>query len=135
MNKINKIIMKKKNTILIKGFYFCNLILLIFYLFPGSLLGYFFYKNIHIQPQITKDFMISSNHFYIFFILSVIGILAYCNTNKIYLLIKYLFLMSIILEFFHIIIPNREFEWVDLIGNTIGVAVVIIFYKIKKKYE
>ena len=43
--------------------------------------------------------------------------------------------MSIILEFFHIIIPNREFEWVDLIGNTIGVAVVIIFYKIKKKYE
>ena len=135
MNKINKIIIKKKNTFLIKGFYFCNLILLIFYLFPGSLLGYFFYKNLHIQPQITKDFIISSNHFYIFFILSIIGILAYRNTNKIKLLIKYLFLMSIILEFFHIIIPNREFEWFDLLGNTIGVAVVIIVYKIKKKYE
>jgi len=127
--------MKKINIILIKGFYFCNLILLIFYLFPGSLLGYFLYQNIHIQPQIINDFIISSTHFYSFIILSTIGILAYCNTDKIKFLIRYLFLLSIILEFFHIIIPNRSFEWIDLSGNIIGVAVVVIIYKIKKKYE
>ena len=135
MNKINKIIMKKINSILIKAFYFYNLLLLIFYLFPGSILGYFLYKNLHIQPQITKDFIISSNHFYVFFILSTIGILAYRNTNKIKILINILFLLSIILEFLHIIIPNRSFEWIDLFGNIMGVVVVVIIYKIKKKYE
>ena len=135
MNKINKIIMKKINSILIKAFYFYNLLLLIFYLFPGSILGYFFYKNLHIQPQITKDFIISSNHFYVFFILSTIGILAYRNTNKIKILINFLLLLSIILEFLHIIIPNRSFEWIDLFGNIMGVVVVVTIYKIKKKYE
>ena len=134
MNKINKIIMKKKNTILIKGFYFCNLILLIFYLFPGSLLGYFFYKNIHIQPQITKNFIVSSNHFYVFMILSTIGVFAYSKTIKLNILIKYLFLLSIILESLQIIIPNRSFEWINLFGNISCIIVVIIIYKIKKKY-
>jgi VanZ family protein len=104
-------------------------------LFPGSILGYFFYKNLHIQPQITKDFIISSNHFYVFFILSTIGILAYRNTNKIKILINFLLLLSIILEFLHIIIPNRSFEWIDLFGNIMGVVVVVTIYKIKKKYE
>ena len=127
--------MKKINSILIKAFYFYNLLLLIFYLFPGSILGYFFYKNLHIQPQITKDFIISSNHFYVFFILSTIGILAYRNTNKIKILINFLLLLSIILEFLHIIIPNRSFEWIDLFGNIMGVVVVVTIYKIKKKYE
>ena len=91
------------------------------------------------QPQITKDFsildlLIASNHFYAFFILSLIGILAYKNTQKINSLIKYLFLLSIILEFFHMIIPNRGFELSDLLGNISGVIVVIVIYKIRGKY-
>ena len=45
------------------------------------------------------------------------------------------FLLSIILELFHIFIPNRAFELRDLFGNIIGVIVVVIVYKIKKKYE
>ena len=86
-DKINKIIMKKINNILIKGFHFTNLILIIFYLFPGSIFGYFLYDNSSIQPQITKDFsfsdfLISSNHFYVFIFLSTIGILAYHNTKQ-----------------------------------------------------
>ena len=77
------------------------------------------------QPQITKDFsildlLIASNHFYAFFILSLIGILAYKNTQKINSLVKYLFLLSIILEFFHMIIPNRGFELSDLSLATSG---------------
>ena len=126
--------MKKIDNILIMGFHLVNFILIIFYLYPGSIFGYFLYNNPSIQPQLTRDFFISSNHFYVFIILSTIGILAYHNTKKINFLIKYLFLSSIFLEFFHIIIPNRGFQWSDLFGNIFGVIIVIIIYKIKDKY-
>tara|TARA_B110000263_G_scaffold226397_1_gene218003 strand:+ start:370 stop:753 length:384 start_codon:yes stop_codon:yes gene_type:complete len=126
--------MKKIDNILIVGFHFVNSIFIIFYLYPGSIFGYFLYNNPSIQPQLTRDFFISSNHFYVFIILSTIGILAYHNTKKINFLIKYLFLSSIFLEFFHIIIPNRGFQWSDLFGNIFGVIIVIIIYKIKDKY-
>ena len=127
--------MKKKDIFLIKAFHLANLMLIIFYLFPGSIFGHFLYNNTSIQPQITRDFLISSNHFYVFIILSTIGILAYRNNKKINFLINYLFLLSIILELFHIIIPNRGFQFSDLFGNIMGVIVVVIVYKIKKKYE
>ena len=127
--------MKKINSILIKGFHCTNLILIVFYVYPGSILGHVLYNNSSIQPQITRDFLISSNHFYVFFFLSIIGILAYKNTKKINFLTNYLFLLSIILEFFHMFIPNRSFELRDLFGNIIGVTVVVVVYKIKKKYE
>ena len=126
--------MKKIDNILIVGFHLVNFIFIIFYLYPGSIFGYFLYNNPSIQPQLTRDFFISSNHFYVFIILSTIGILAYHNTKKINFLIKYLFLSSIFLEFFHIIIPNRGFQWSDLFGNIFGVIIVIIIYKIKDKY-
>ena len=134
-DKINKIIMKKINSILIKGFHCINLILIIFYVYPGSIFGYVLYKNPSIQLQITRDFLISSNHFYVFIILSIIGILAYHNTKKINFLINYLFLSSIILELFHMVISIRMFELKDLFGNIMGVIVVVIVYKIKKRYE
>ena len=127
--------MKKIDSIWIKSFHFTNLILIIFYLYPGSIFGYVFYNNSSIQPQITRDFLISSNHFYVFIFLSTIGILAYRNTKKTNFLINYLFLLSVILEFFHMFIPNRSFELRDLFGNIVGVIVVVIVYKIKKKYE
>jgi len=111
-----------------------NLILIIFYLYPGSLLGYFLYNDSSIQPQITRDFLISSNHFYAFIILSIVGIMAYNKSNKINFLIKYLVLLSIFLELFHIIIPNRDFELSDLFGNIAGVIIIMIIYKVKNKY-
>jgi VanZ family protein len=122
------------NKILISGFHAVNLILIIFYLYPGSLLGFFLYNDISIQPQITRDFLISSNHFYVFIILSISGIIAYNKNTRINILITYLFLLSIILEFFHIIIPNRNFELSDLFGNFLGVVLIITFYKIKNRY-
>jgi len=122
------------NKFSIFGFHTINLILIIFYLYPGSLLGFFLYNDISTQPQITKDFLISSNHFYAFIVLSIAGIVAYNKSNKINILIKYLVLLSILLEFFHIIIPNRNFELSDLFGNFLGVILIIISYKIKNKY-
>ena len=122
------------SKILILGFHTINFILIIFYLYPGSLLGFFLYNDSSIQPQITRDFLISSNHFYVFIILSISGIIAYNKTTRINVLITYLFLLSIILEFFHIIIPNRNFELSDLFGNFLGVVLIITFYKIKNRY-
>ena len=132
--------MKIKNKISILGFHSINLILIIFYLYPGSILGCYLYNNCHIQPQITANFIISpdywisSNHFYVFIFLSALGTLAYRNTKKIRYLNIYLFLLSIVLELFHLVIPNRGFEWSDLFGNIIGLIFVIVVYKIKNRY-
>ena len=131
--------MKIINKLSILGFHSVNLILIILYLYPGSLLGCYFYNNCNFQPKITINFiissnyLISSNHFYAFIILSILGLFAYRNTTKIKFLINYLFLLSIILEFFHLLIPNRSFEFIDLLGNIMGVIVVFIIYKIKLK--
>ena len=133
-DKINKIILKKMSKILILVFHTINLIVIIFYLYPGSIIGHFLYNDNYFQPQITRDFLISSNHLLIFIVLSTLGIWAYKNTKKIKFLILYLFLLSIILELFHLIIPIRAFEWKDLFGNILGVILVITVYKIKNKY-
>ena len=116
------------------GFYFSNIILIIFYLYPGSIFGCFLYNDCYIQPQITQDFIISSNHFYAFILLTSLGVLSFHNTKKINLLSVYLILLSIFLELFHIIIPNRGFEMSDLFGNIVGVILVILIYKIVIRY-
>ena len=132
--------MKNLNKIFIQVFYIANLLLIILYLFPGSIIGCLLYDDCLIQPKITSNiiissnFFISSNHLYAFILLSVLGFFAYRNTKKIKFLIIYLFSLSIILELLHIIIPKRTFEYEDLIGNILGVILVIIAYKIKDKY-
>ena len=113
-----------------------NITLIILYLFPGSLIGLIFYKNVLKQPQITSDFLnISSNHFYAFFILTALGILTIKKTK---ILILYLIVLSIVLEISHIILPNRSFQHADLIGNITGVILpllILIIYKFfKNKY-
>ena len=126
--------MKKIKNFFKIGFYSANIILVILYLFPGSILGCFLYNDCYIQPQITRDFIISSNHIYAFALLTSLGIFSFHNTKKINFLSVYLFLLSIFLELFHIIIPNREFEMSDLFGNIVGVILVILIYKIVIRY-
>ena len=115
-------------------FYSINLCLLILYLFPGSLIGCFFLDDCKIQPKITRDFIISSNHFYSFAIVSIVGFLTYKDHKKIKPLIIYLITISIILEIFHAFIPERSYQWSDLFGNVLGVIVVIFFRKFIKNY-
>ena len=132
--------MKYIKKLLILGFHSTNLILIIFYLYPASIFGCYLYNDCYIELQITRDFiisanyLISSNHLYAFIILSALGVFAYSNSNKFQLLIGYLFSLSIILELFHLIIPNRGFEWSDLFGNILGVILVIIIYKVRNRY-
>ena len=104
------------------------------YLFPGSLIGLIIYNNKNIQPQLTPDFFISSNHFYVFTLISVAGYLSFIKKKHIRILTIYLILLSITLETFHLIIPARSFEWSDLLGNLLGVFIVIIINILIKKY-
>ena len=115
-------------------FYTLNILLIIIYLYPGSLLGWIIYDNKSIQPQITPDFVISSNHFYVFVLISIIGFLTFANSKKNILLISYLIFLSVTLEIFHLVIPERSFQWSDLIGNLLGVIVVILLNNFINKY-
>ena len=115
-------------------FYSLNIFLITLYLFPGSLVGWFIYGNKKVQPQITPDFLISSNHFYVFILISAIGFLSFKNQNQIKNLIIYLVLLSLILEIFHLFIPERSFQLSDLFGNFLGVIVVIFVRKLINKY-
>ena len=115
-------------------FYFINFMLIILYLFPGSLPGLVFYGDSQIQPQITPDFLISSNHFYVFTLVSMIGFFTFKKSDHIKILMIYLILLSLVLEFLHLIIPERTFQWSDLFGNLVGVLVVILIKNLINKY-
>ena len=116
-------------------FYLSNLILLVLYLFPGSLLGCFLYNDCQLQPQITKDFLVSTNHLYAFGLLSIIGLFTYKNSKNLNFLKLYLIVLSIILEILHIFIPVRSFELSDLFGNLLGVLIVLTVNFFYRKYE
>ena len=115
-------------------FYIINFSIIFLYLYPGSLLGQIIYGSKKIQPQITPDFIISSNHFYVFTLISIISFLTFVETNQIKILIIYLLILSIGLEFLHLIIPGRTFQWSDLFGNLLGVIVVILIKKLINKH-
>ena len=116
-------------------FYLCNLILIFLYLFPGSVLGWFLYKDLSLQPQITPDFIVSTNHLYAYIVLSVIGFLTFRKNNQFNILSIYLIFLSIALEVLQYFVPNRSFEFPDLFGNLAGVIIVIILFYFFKKNE
>ena len=115
-------------------FYFANFILIILYIFPGSILGWLLYGDVGIQPQISPDFIVSSNHVYAFSVLSILGYLSY-KSKKLKLVFIYLFFISIFLELLHLVIPNRGFEYSDLFGNIIGVLIIYIYFQFYKIYS
>ena len=115
-------------------FYLINFLLIILYIFPGSLLGCIFLNDCTIQPQITSDLLISTNHFYAFVFISVIGFYTFTKLNHIKYLILYLIFLSIILEIFHIIITERSFQLGDLLVNLLVVIIVIFIYSLINKY-
>ncbi len=120
------------------AFHTVNIILIVLYVYPGSIVGLIMYNDIQKQPHLTPDLMLlSSNHIYAFIFLSFMGLFSY-NKNCFKQLFTYLFLVSIILEFSHIFIPNRSFQYGDLLGNFFGVFLVFITFhlcKFLKKYE
>ena len=70
-----------------------------------------------------------------FALLSIIGFVTYKEPKKIKLMIIYLISLSIILEMFHLLIPERSYQWSDLFGNLLGVIIIIFFNNLNEKYE
>jgi VanZ family protein len=113
-------------------FYVSVLFLIIISLWPGSLPGYLIYGNWSQQPDLIKNpFSTTINHFIYYIYVSLLGFFLYLKTENFKKLTYVLFFLSVILELFHLIIPNRSFEIGDLIGNTLG---VIVAYSIIKIY-
>jgi len=116
-------------------FYLCNFILIFLYLFPGSVLGWFLYDDLSSQPQITPDFIISTNHLYAFLILSIVGLFTFNKSSHFIYISFYLIFLSLVLEIMHYFIPERSFQFSDLFGNLLGVIIVIIIFYFFKKNE
>ena len=119
-------------------FHTANILLIVFYLFPGSFIGCLLYNDCKMQPQLTPDFIVSSNHVYAFAIISLLGFLAYSKGKVFTIIIAYLFFIAIFLELTHLFIPERGFETKDLGGNIVGVTISLIIFliiKFRKKNE
>ena len=105
-----------------------NMCLIILYLFPGSIMGLLLYNDLSRQPQITENFFyISSNHIYAFSLISILGLFAFKSKKKLF---TYLICLSMALEFFHLVIPDRSFQIVDINGNLLGVIISFLIYKV-----
>ena len=130
-----------KNTIfkLLKySYYFSLVFLFILYLFPGSLIGYFLYGNLGQQPDlIINPIGTSINHLISFICLSALAFIMRIREKKFINSFKFLFFISILLEILHYFIPNRAFEYYDLLANFMGVIFTYLFIefiiKIKKR--
>jgi len=117
-------------------FHISNILLIVFYLFPGSITGCLLYNDCKTQPQLTSDFIVSSNHVYVFTIISLLGFVTYAKDKVFKIIIAYFFFIAIFLELAHIVIPGRSFEVKDLGGNIFGVVislVVFLILKLRKK--
>ncbi len=118
-------------------FHILILILIILSLYPGSIFGLLIYGDARLQPQITKDFLyISSQHFYVYFLVSALGFSSYLRDKKFNLVVIYLFFLSIILEVAHLVISERSFQIEDLTGNILGVLIaytIVLIYKFWRK--
>ena len=112
-------------------FHISVLFLIIISLYPGSLLGYFFYGDFGQQPNLIKNpFGTTINHFIYYVCVSLLGFFLYFKTKNFKKLVYGLFFLSVILEVFHFIVPNRSFQMGDLFGNILGVMVAYFVVKI-----
>ena len=107
-------------------YYFSLLALLILYLFPGSLIGYFLYGNLGQQPNlISNPIGTSINHLICFSYITLLAVIVRLKVENIFNSYKLILFFSLILEISHLIVPNRAFEIYDLIANTAGVIMVL----------
>ena len=81
MNNNSKFVAKRIVNIARYLFHASNIVLIVFYLYPGSIFGCFIYNDCKTQPQLTSDLVVSSNHVYVFFIISLLGFIAYSEKS------------------------------------------------------
>jgi len=127
-----KFIMKNNIFKLIEySYYLSLLVLIILYLFPGSLIGYLIYGDLGAQPKIINNPIGTSiNHFFYFLFLSTLSLIDRLQNQKLINSFRFLFFISILSELLHYFIPNRAFEFYDLLANCTGVMAVFILYNL-----
>ena len=108
-------------------FYLANISIFILYLSPCSLLGYLINKDCKLQPRITEDLIVSTNHVIAFTLLSLIGLISFKKNLK--QVSIYLIFISIFLELCHLFIPERGFQISDLFGNITGIILSYLIFK------
>ena len=119
------------NKVLKSIFHISALFLIIISLWPGSLIGFLLYGDWGQQPDLIKNpFGTAINHFIFYTYISLLGFFAYMRNQNFKKLVYGLFFLSISLELFHLVIPNRSFQLVDLLGNILGVIVAYFVVKI-----
>ena len=113
------------------SYYLSLIVLIILYLFPGSLIGYLIYGDLGTQPKfINNPIGTSINHFFYFLFLSTLSLIDRLQNQKLINSFRFLFFISILSELLHYFIPNRAFEFYDLLANCTGVMVVFILYNL-----
>ena len=117
-------------------FHISLLFLIIISLYPGSLLGYLLYGDLSQQPNVIENpFGTTLNHFIYYVYVSLLGFFLYLRHEKFQQLVYGLLFLSVILEVFHFIIPNRSFQLGDLIGNILGVVLAIVLVKVYSLFK
>ena len=112
-------------------FHISVLFLIIISLWPGSLIGFLLYGDLTSQPNFIRNpFGTSINHFICYACISLTGFFLYIKNENFKKLVYGLFFLSITLELFHFIIPNRSFQLEDLLANIFGVMVAYFVIKI-----
>ena len=127
-----------KNNILkliINLYYLSLVVLLIIYLFPGSIIGYFLYGDMNKQPSLVSNPIGTSiNHFFYFTYLTFLGLIYSLSKKKFINSFLFLFVLSIFLELLHFFIPNRAFELNDILSNSMGILIIFFLSKLVRKF-
>ena len=119
------------NKVLKSIFHISVLFLIVISLWPGSLIGFLLYNDWGMQPDLIKNpFGTAINHFIYYVFISLLGFFLYVKNENFKKLVYGLFFLSITLELFHFIIPNRSFQLEDLLANIFGVMVAYFAIKI-----
>ena len=130
--------MVMKNNILksIMYLYYLSLIiLLIIYLYPGSIIGYLLYADLSKQLCLVNNPIGTAiNHFFYFFYLTFLGLIYNLTKKKFINSFLFLFFLSFFLELLHFFIPNRAFELNDLLANIVGVVSIFFLFTFKKNF-
>ena len=128
--------MVMKNSILkpITCLYYLSLVvLLIIYLYPGSIIGYLLYADSGKQLSLVNSPIGTAiNHFFYFFYLTFLGLVYNLSVKKFINSFLFLIFLSLFLELLHFYIPNRAFELNDLIANIAGVISIFLLFTLKK---
>jgi len=119
------------NKVLKSIFHISVLFLIVISLWPGSLIGFLLYSDWTQQPNLIENpFGTAINHFICYTFISLFGLYIYAKNENFKKLVYGLFFLSITLEIFHFVIPNRSFQLEDLLANIFGVMVAYFAIKI-----